>query len=102
MEVPTPDPSKLLQSWMEWERGEVTPGRVMANMKTGGLRRLLEELSNPDGAASARPGPAPRQAAPEAAGAAPATGSSEPGGEPGPEGAPGAIAGQPATWAPVV
>ena len=44
MEVPTPDPSKLLQSWMEWERGEVTPGRVMANMKTGGMRVLLEEL----------------------------------------------------------
>lgn len=44
MEVPTPDPSKLLQSWMEWERGEVTPGRVMANLKTGGIRVLLEEL----------------------------------------------------------
>jgi hypothetical protein len=81
MEVPAPDPSKLLQSWMEWERGEVTPGRVMANMKTGGLRRLLEELSNPDRAPSARPGDAASPAAPDAP---------EPAG------------GQPPTWAPVV
>ena len=29
---------------MEWERGEETPGRVMANLKTGGLRDLLEQL----------------------------------------------------------
>jgi hypothetical protein len=27
---------------MEWERGDVTPGRVMATLKTGGLRDLLE------------------------------------------------------------
>ena len=27
---------------MEWERGEATPGRVMANLKTAGLRDLLE------------------------------------------------------------
>jgi hypothetical protein len=45
MEIPPPDPAKLLQSWMEWERGEVTPGRVMANLKTGGLRELLERLA---------------------------------------------------------
>jgi hypothetical protein len=44
MELPAPDPNKLLQSWMEWERGEVTPGRVMANLKTGGLRELLEGI----------------------------------------------------------
>jgi hypothetical protein len=44
MELPEPDSSKLLQSWMEWERGEVTPGRVMANLKTGGMRQLLEGL----------------------------------------------------------
>jgi hypothetical protein len=29
---------------MEWEKGEATPGRVMANLKTGGLRDLLEAL----------------------------------------------------------
>lgn len=30
---------------MEWERGETSPGRVMSNLKTGGLRDLLEELA---------------------------------------------------------
>lgn len=50
METPAADPAKLLQFWMEWERGEVTPGRVMANLKTGGLRQLLERLAGPDGA----------------------------------------------------
>lgn len=39
-----PDPVKLLQHWMEWERGEETPGRVLSNLKTAGMRRLLEEL----------------------------------------------------------
>ena len=45
MEIPPPDPNKLLQSWMEWERGDTTPGRVMANLKTGGMRELLESLA---------------------------------------------------------
>ncbi|MCP3855528.1 MAG: hypothetical protein GY745_09595 [Actinomycetia bacterium] len=40
-----PDPTKLLEQWMEWERGETSPGRVMSNLKTGGLRDLLEELA---------------------------------------------------------
>jgi hypothetical protein len=44
MDRPPPDPSKLLEAWMEWERGELPPGRVMANLKTGGLRDLLEVL----------------------------------------------------------
>ena len=39
---PPPDPEKLLAYWMEWEHGEATPGRVMSNLKTGGLRELLE------------------------------------------------------------
>jgi hypothetical protein len=43
---PLADPAKLLAQWMEWERGEQTPGRVMANLKTGGLRELLELLVN--------------------------------------------------------
>jgi hypothetical protein len=43
MDRPPPDPAKLLQAWMEWEHGDVPPGRVMANLKTGGLRELLEE-----------------------------------------------------------
>ena len=42
---PPADPAKLLAWWMEWERGETTPGRVMANLKTGGLRDILEELA---------------------------------------------------------
>jgi hypothetical protein len=52
MDVPVPDPAKLLAQWMEWEKGEVTPGRAMANLKTGGLRVLLEEME----AAKARDG----------------------------------------------
>ena len=45
LDKPPTDPAKLLASWMEWERGEVTPGTVMKNLKTGGLRELLEELA---------------------------------------------------------
>jgi hypothetical protein len=44
MESPPPDPQKLLAHWMEWERGETPPGRVMSNLKTGGMRELLEAL----------------------------------------------------------
>lgn len=39
---PPPDPEKLLAYWMEWETGETPPGRVISNLKTGGLRELLE------------------------------------------------------------
>ena len=48
METPPPDPQKLLAYWMEWERGDLPPGRVMANLKTGGLRQLLEQLGDTD------------------------------------------------------
>lgn len=41
-DIPPPDPEKLLLTWMQWERGELTPGRVMADLKKGGLRDLLE------------------------------------------------------------
>jgi hypothetical protein len=44
VDIPPPDPAKLLAFWMEWERGETPPGRVMSNLKTGGLRELLEQL----------------------------------------------------------
>lgn len=47
MDRPPPDPAKLLEHWMEWERGETTPGTVMKNLKVGGLRELLEALANP-------------------------------------------------------
>ena len=46
MEKPPIDPVKLLASWMEWERGDTPPGQVMANLKTGGLKELLEELTS--------------------------------------------------------
>lgn len=39
---PPPDPEKLLAFWMEWERGDTPPGRVISNLKTAGLRELLE------------------------------------------------------------
>jgi hypothetical protein len=59
METPPPDPAKLLEVWMEWERGDTTPGRVMASLKTGGMRDLLEELaaggSRPDAAGEGTP-----------------------------------------------
>lgn len=49
MGLPPPDPAKLLRSWMEWERGEATPGRAIANLKTAGLRQLLESLAEQAG-----------------------------------------------------
>ncbi|MEZ5183513.1 MAG: hypothetical protein R2702_16805 [Acidimicrobiales bacterium] len=45
MDRPPADPAKLLATWMEWERGESTPGRVLADLKTGGLRDVLEHLA---------------------------------------------------------
>ena len=45
MDRPPPDPVKLLDHWMEWEKGETTPGTVMKNLKVGGLRELLEQLA---------------------------------------------------------
>lgn len=29
---------------MEWETGETPPGRVISNLKNGGLRDVLEEM----------------------------------------------------------
>jgi hypothetical protein len=45
MEIPPPDPAKLLGYWEEWERGETPPGRVMANLKTAGMPELLRQLA---------------------------------------------------------
>ncbi len=47
MDRPAPDPAKLLAHWMEWERGDDTPGTVLKNLKVGGLRDLLEALIAP-------------------------------------------------------
>jgi hypothetical protein len=41
---PPPEPAKLLAYWMEWEKGETPPGRVMSNLKTAGMRDVLELL----------------------------------------------------------
>lgn len=46
-ERPPPDPAKLLAYWMEWEKGDTTPGTIMKNLKTGGLRELLEAMVAP-------------------------------------------------------
>jgi hypothetical protein len=68
MEIPPPDPVKLLQSWMEWEHGDVTPGRVMANLKTGGLRVLLEDMAAAVGRDAGMAPPASAGGAPTAPG----------------------------------
>jgi hypothetical protein len=41
-ERPPPDPTKLLVAWMEWERGDTPPGRVLSNLKIAGMREFLE------------------------------------------------------------
>lgn len=41
---PPPDPQTLLDEWMKWERGEVEPGRLLANLKKSGMKELLEEI----------------------------------------------------------
>lgn len=45
MDLPSPDPAKLLAFWMEWEKGETTPGQVMTNLKNEGLRPIPEQLA---------------------------------------------------------
>lgn len=69
MEKPPPDPVKLLGAWMEWERGENPPGRVMSNLKTAGMRELLEELAAKAAGAGSENGetPTPSEGEPPAA-----------------------------------
>ena len=43
-ERPAPDLTKIVAAWESWEKGEATPGRVMADMKTAGLPEILEQL----------------------------------------------------------
>lgn len=43
-EMPDPDLSQILAAWERWESGEDTPGRVLADMKTAGLDRVLADL----------------------------------------------------------
>ena len=37
---------------MEWEKGETPPGKVISNLKTHGLRDLLEGLAAAQGASA--------------------------------------------------
>jgi hypothetical protein len=55
VEPPAPDPSKLLGYWEEWERGDTTPGRVLANLKTAGMPQLLRQLIEQSAGAADRP-----------------------------------------------
>lgn len=43
-EQPAPDLGKIIAALEEWEKGEQTPGRVLADMKTAGLSRVLAQL----------------------------------------------------------
>jgi hypothetical protein len=43
-ETPPPDLAKLLVAWDEWEKGEETPGKVLAKLKTAGLHTVLHQL----------------------------------------------------------
>jgi hypothetical protein len=55
MDLPPPDPAKLLDHWMAWERGEIPPGKTLSELKTGGLRQVLEHLVTSGSAASVPP-----------------------------------------------
>jgi len=43
-ERPAPDLTKLLAAWDEFENGEQSPGKVLANLKTAGLPEVLNAL----------------------------------------------------------
>ena len=45
MDKPPPDAAKLLAHWQEWEKGETPPGKVLSNLKTGGMPELLRSLA---------------------------------------------------------
>lgn len=44
-ERPAPEPSALLEEWLKWEKGELEPGRLIANLKKAGMRELLEKVA---------------------------------------------------------
>lgn len=45
-ERPAPDLTKLIAAWEQFELGEESPGRVLANLKTAGLAEVLQELAS--------------------------------------------------------
>ena len=42
-ERPAPDLTKIIAAWQEFERGEETPGKVLANMKMAGLTDVFDQ-----------------------------------------------------------
>jgi len=44
-EQPAPDLAKIITALDAWERGEETPGRTLASMKTAGIALVLEQLA---------------------------------------------------------
>jgi hypothetical protein len=44
-EQPPPDLQKLIAAWEQFEAGEETPGKVLANLKTAGLPDVLRQLA---------------------------------------------------------
>ena len=44
-EQPPPDLQKLIAAWEQFEAGEETPGKVLANLKTAGLPEVLRQLA---------------------------------------------------------
>ena len=101
MDRPPPDAAKLLNAWMEWERGETPPGRVMSNLKTGGLRELLEGLAA-QGPAPASQAPSGQARDPGRAGEPLGAGEPQVAGEPQAAGAGGDDAPSTENWTPVV
>lgn len=45
MEQRLPDPVRMLDKWMAWERGETQPGKLVSELKTAGLPDLLRSLA---------------------------------------------------------
>jgi hypothetical protein len=45
MQTLPPDPAKMLEQWMQWERGETAPGKLLSELKNAGLPDLLRTLA---------------------------------------------------------
>jgi hypothetical protein len=45
MDTRPPDPARMLEKWMAWERGETQPGKLLSELKTAGLPDLLRSLA---------------------------------------------------------
>ena len=43
---PAPDLQKLIAAWEQFEVGEESPGKVLANLKTAGLPEVLRQLTD--------------------------------------------------------